>query len=96
MDRSGRQQRLDALDQRGHRLLRRLHAEHGGLSLFLEQVAGARGRTTLTDGNIDGGLVWASQVVGLIDDIPTCAELIERIVTECREAMRQGLAAFEV
>ncbi len=59
-------------------------------------VAGARGRTTLTDGNIDGGLVWASQVVGLIDDIPTCAELIERIVTECREAMRQGLAAFEV
>ena len=39
---SGRQQRLHALDQRGHRLLRRLHAEHGGLRLFLEDVAGAR------------------------------------------------------
>ena len=59
-------------------------------------VAGARGRAALIDGDTDGGLVWASQVVGLIDDIPTCAELIERIVTECREAMRQGLAAFEV
>jgi hypothetical protein len=24
-------------------------------------------------------------VIGLIDDVPTCAELIQRIVRECRE-----------
>jgi nitronate monooxygenase len=31
-------------------------------------------------------------VVGLINDIPTCAELIERIVRECRESLRAATA----
>lgn len=59
-------------------------------------VAGARGRAALTGGNVDDGLVWASQVMGLIDDIPTCGELIERMVAECRAAMLEGIKAFEV
>jgi NAD(P)H-dependent flavin oxidoreductase YrpB (nitropropane dioxygenase family) len=58
-------------------------------------VAGARGRAALTGGNVDDGLVWASQVIGLIDDIPTCAELIERMVSECRAAMLEGIKAFD-
>ena len=45
-------------------------------------VAGARGRAALERGEVDAGLVWASQAMGLIDDIPTCAELLERMVTE--------------
>ncbi|MBK6867616.1 MAG: nitronate monooxygenase [Burkholderiales bacterium] len=57
-------------------------------------VAGARGRATLESGDVDGGLVWASQVVGLIDDVPSCAELIERMVAECREVFRDGALAF--
>lgn len=58
-------------------------------------VAGARGRAALTGGNVDEGLVWASQVIGLIDDIPTCAELIERMISECRAAMLEGIKAFD-
>ncbi|MBT9289800.1 NAD(P)H-dependent flavin oxidoreductase [Prosthecodimorpha staleyi] len=57
-------------------------------------VAGARGRGALQSGEVDEGLVWASQVVGLVEDIPTCAELIDRMVRECREAMLNGLRAF--
>ena len=57
-------------------------------------VAGARGRTALTGGDVDAGLVWASQAIGLIDDVPTCAELIGRMVADCRQAMERGLAAF--
>lgn len=57
-------------------------------------VAGARGRAALSSGDIDGGLIWASQAIGLIDDIPSCAELIEGMVSECRAAMREGLEAF--
>jgi NAD(P)H-dependent flavin oxidoreductase YrpB (nitropropane dioxygenase family) len=49
-----------------------------------ELVAGARGRKALEAGEVDEGLIWAGQVVGLIDDVPTVAELIERIVAECR------------
>jgi NADH:quinone reductase (non-electrogenic) len=59
-------------------------------------VAGTRGRLALTEGTIDGGLVWASQAIGLIEDIPTCAELIERMVADCHQALTQGLRAFEL
>jgi NADH:quinone reductase (non-electrogenic) len=51
-------------------------------------VAGARGKVALRSGEVDGGVISAGMVIGLIHDIPTCAELIERIVTECRECLR--------
>jgi NAD(P)H-dependent flavin oxidoreductase YrpB (nitropropane dioxygenase family) len=58
-------------------------------------VAGSRGRAALEKGAVDEGLVWASQAIGLMDDIPTCAELIERMVADCRDAMTRGLNAFD-
>lgn len=57
-------------------------------------VAGARGRAALESGDVDGGLVWASQVVGLIHDIPTCAELMARMVADCRMALDRGRTMF--
>lgn len=50
-------------------------------------VSGAKGRVALETGDVNAGLIWAGQSVGLIDDIPTCAELIERMVSECRELL---------
>jgi NAD(P)H-dependent flavin oxidoreductase YrpB (nitropropane dioxygenase family) len=55
-------------------------------------VAGARGRNALRSGDVDGGVVSAGMVVGLIDDVPTCAALIDRIVTDCRTALRAACA----
>lgn len=57
-------------------------------------VAGARGRAALASGQVDDGLVWASQVVGLINDIPSCAELIERMVADAREVFERQRASF--
>lgn len=57
-------------------------------------VKGVRGRETLESGEIDNGLVWGGQVVGLIDDIPTCEELLQRMVIECRERLNAALSAF--
>jgi NADH:quinone reductase (non-electrogenic) len=51
-------------------------------------VLGSRGRQALESGAVDEGIVSAGMVVGLIDDVPTCAELIERIVKECRDQLR--------
>ena len=70
--------------------------ERGGASFqdIHPLVAGARGRQALESGEVDGGLVWASQVVGLIEDVPSCAELIERMVQECREVFAQRARAF--
>ena len=48
-------------------------------------VSGARGREALDSGDVDAGLIWAGQVQGLIHDIPTCRELIDRIVRGARD-----------
>lgn len=53
-------------------------------------VSGQRGRSALQTGEVDSGLVWAGQVVGLIQDIPTCAELMQRMVNDCRAALARA------
>lgn len=50
-------------------------------------VAGQRGRAALQSGEVDAGLVWAGQTVGLVQDIPTCADLLARMVADCRAAL---------
>ncbi len=50
-------------------------------------VAGKRGQAALASGHINDGIVTAGQVVGLIDDIPTCAELLDRMVADCKERL---------
>jgi NADH:quinone reductase (non-electrogenic) len=52
-------------------------------------VAGARGREALQRGDVAGGLVWGGQGVGLIEDIPSCEQLLQRMVRECRAAVAQ-------
>jgi nitronate monooxygenase len=55
-------------------------------------VAGARGRTVYEEGNPDFGIWSAGMVQGLIHDIPTCAELVARIVAEAEAIIATRLA----
>ncbi|MGW9480137.1 NAD(P)H-dependent flavin oxidoreductase [Saccharomonospora azurea] len=57
-------------------------------------VAGARGRAVFEQGDLDEGIWTAGIVQGLIDDIPTVAELIERMVAEARELIEGRLTAL--
>ena len=57
-------------------------------------VRGAHGRVLLETGDLDAGLVWAGQVQGLIHDIPTVAELIERIIREATDIIRSRLGGL--
>ena len=57
-------------------------------------VRGAQGRVLLETGDLNAGLVWAGQVQGLIHDIPTVGELIQRIVREATEIISSRLAGF--
>jgi len=59
-------------------------------------VAGARGRTALETGDVDAGLVWAGQVQGLIHDIPTCRELIDRIIADATAIVAERLRGMLV
>jgi NAD(P)H-dependent flavin oxidoreductase YrpB (nitropropane dioxygenase family) len=44
-------------------------------------------RAAMVDGRDDLGVMAAGQVVGLIDDLPTCDELIRRIVAQAHAVL---------
>jgi NAD(P)H-dependent flavin oxidoreductase YrpB (nitropropane dioxygenase family) len=39
-------------------------------------------RAGLVEGNTEAGVLAAGQVSGILEDLPTCQELIDRIVTD--------------
>ncbi|MFC1919268.1 NAD(P)H-dependent flavin oxidoreductase [Chloroflexota bacterium] len=55
-------------------------------------ISGLKEKETFETGETDNGLVHCGQVVGLIKDIPSVKELIDRIVDEAKE-IRQRLSA---
>ncbi len=57
-------------------------------------VAGVRGRQAMADGDADGGIWSAGMVQGLIDDIPTVKELIDRIVADAEAIIRSRLGGM--
>jgi nitronate monooxygenase len=56
-----------------------------------ELVAGARGKMVYATGDADEGIWSAGQVQGLIHDIPTCAELVSRIMHDAETIIRSRL-----
>ena len=42
----------------------------------------------LVEGNTDAGVLASGQVAGILDDLPSCAELMPRIVAEAIEHLR--------
>jgi NADH:quinone reductase (non-electrogenic) len=60
---------------------------------ILDQVAGVYPKV-MVDGEMDAGAWSCGMVVGLINDIPTVQELIDRVMTEADEIIRQRLTGF--
>ena len=54
-------------------------------------VKGADGRKALESGDLNAGLIWAGQIQGLIDDIPSVDELMKRIVGDAKNIIEQRL-----
>lgn len=44
-------------------------------------------KAAMVDGRPDLGVMAAGQVVGLIEDVPSCAELVERIMAEAQDCL---------
>jgi NAD(P)H-dependent flavin oxidoreductase YrpB (nitropropane dioxygenase family) len=44
-------------------------------------------RAAMVQGRTEAGVMAAGQVAGVIDDLPSCAELVERIMKEARDAL---------
>jgi NAD(P)H-dependent flavin oxidoreductase YrpB (nitropropane dioxygenase family) len=46
-------------------------------------------RAGLVEGRLDGGVLSSGQVAGVIEDLPTVAELIARIVNEAEAVLKR-------
>jgi nitronate monooxygenase len=57
-------------------------------------VAGVRGRKVFENGDLDAGIWTVGTAMGLIDDIPTCAELVSRIVSEAEDLISERLGGM--
>jgi len=56
----------------------------GGLEKLIPLIAGERIKQAWEFGDVDSAPMMMGQSVGLVKDIPTCQELIERIVSEAK------------
>jgi nitronate monooxygenase len=70
--------------------------ERGGAKFedVRELVAGTRGKVVYETGDPDHGIWSAGMIQGLIHDIPSCAELISRIVSEAEDIIHGRLAGM--
>ncbi|QEZ46574.1 NAD(P)H-dependent flavin oxidoreductase [Cupriavidus oxalaticus] len=57
-------------------------------------VTGRRGKAALASGDYNDSVLSAGQCIGLIDDVPACDELIQRMVRDCEAAFRKGASLF--
>jgi NADH:quinone reductase (non-electrogenic) len=74
-----------------------IEIERGGGDFTAVQhlVSGQRGRTVFEQGDTDHGIWTAGQVQGVINDIPTCAELVARMIHEAGEIIDGRLAGLK-
>jgi NAD(P)H-dependent flavin oxidoreductase YrpB (nitropropane dioxygenase family) len=77
-------------------VVRRLEKPGAVFEDVRELVAGAKGKEVLETGDLSKGVFWASMVQGLVHDIPTCEELITRMVREAEEIINGRLHSMVV
>lgn len=65
---------------------------HGGDRTWAEVVLAANTpmllRAGLVEGDTNAGMLSSGQVVGLLDDLPTCEELVDRIVVQAADRLK--------
>jgi len=60
-------------------------------------ISGQRGREVLETGDMEKGMLAGGQCVGLVNDVPTAKEVIDRIMRDAQEIMKRlgGKGAFQ-
>lgn len=71
-----------------------MEQEGKGISEIGPFIAGAKGRVVYETGDMEHGIWSAGTSMGLIDDIPSCKELVERIVSEAEAIIKARLAGM--
>jgi len=62
-----------------------VEARGGGLEELLPLIGGKRGAEAWVTGDVEAAPMYVGQSIGLIHDVPSCEELLERMVSEAEE-----------
>ncbi|MDZ7784670.1 MAG: nitronate monooxygenase [Halioglobus sp.] len=71
-----------------------IEATGGDFSQVYELVSGANQDKAWTTGDMDAGMVTVGMSGGLINDIPTCQELVQKIVGDAERIINDRLASI--
>lgn len=63
----------------------KLESENAGYEGLKDYISGEANKKYIYEGQAENGFGWAGQVTGLIKDIPSAEELIQRIMSEANE-----------
>lgn len=66
----------------------------GQFDAVQDLVAGSRGRKVFDDGDLEAGIWSVGTVMGLIHDVPTCGDLVSRIVSEAEQIITGRLSGM--
>ena len=64
-----------------------VEAQHGGIEEIVPLIGGERSQKAWESGDVDGAPLPVGQSIGLIKEIVSCGELLERIVREAEEIL---------
>ncbi len=70
------------------RKVQEIEDRKGGLKEILPHIAGTWGPEIWQKGNVDVGLIPVGQSIGLINDVLSCKELLDRIVKQAEEIIK--------
>lgn len=73
----------------------KLETTNPALELLLPLISGETNKKAAISGQMESGFVWAGQVIGLINDIPTVQELLDRVVDQAETNIRRIATSIE-
>ncbi|NOY68707.1 MAG: hypothetical protein GXP53_04350 [Deltaproteobacteria bacterium] len=74
--------------------IKKVENDGGDLKDLIPLISGQRAKKAWADGNADDAMLTIGQSVGRINDIPTVADLVERMVSDARNALENAASAF--
>lgn len=66
-----------------------MEREGANLQELLPYISGSRNPSVYSEGRLDDAVWSCGQAVGLVSDVPTCAELINRMIDEAESQLRR-------
>jgi len=65
-----------------------IEARGGGIEELIPLIAGQKGQDAWVSGDVEAAPMYVGQSIGLIHDVPTCRELLEKMMSDAEERIK--------